>query len=338
MFYIHKYSINNLSDALFHIDKLNKLQLISKDNSIPHIIFNGPTGSGTKTIIKLFLEMLYDKDVHKLVDSTYNIISSGNKTKEIVIKQSNYHIAIEPNNNNFDKYLIQNIIKEYAKQKSLGIFTTNRIFKTVLINDLDNLSNTAQNSLRRTLEIYSNSCRFIMRSKSLSKIIEPLRSRCYIFKINSPSLTDIYKTLLNISAKEGIILPIDKYIDIINKSGNNIRKSIWALQTTHSPLSSSTSLTTYDDAINKIIKLLLTKQLKAIIEIRKYIYIILITTIDPTTIIKDIMIKLLLHKSISDDKKPLISNITAKCQWKIIQDRRHIIQFDNYFIRILSIL
>ena len=104
MFFVDKYAPNDPDDILFHKRELELLKKMSQDNSVPHIIFSGPEGSGKKTLIKLFLEMLYDKDVHTLNDSIYRVSGSGNTTTDVVIKQSNYHIVIEPNNNNFDRY------------------------------------------------------------------------------------------------------------------------------------------------------------------------------------------------------------------------------------------
>lgn len=117
MFYINKYKkiINNYQH-LFHNDILKILKIISEDNSTPHIIFYGRLGSGKRLLIKKFLEMLYDPDVNKETDTTYNINGSGNTEKTVNIKQSNYHIVIEPQDNNFDKFLVQHIVKEYTKK------------------------------------------------------------------------------------------------------------------------------------------------------------------------------------------------------------------------------
>jgi replication factor C subunit 3/5 len=62
--------------------------------------------------------MIFDDSIYKLDDSKYTIMSSGNNESEVVIKQSDHHIIIEPNNTNFDRYLIQEIVKEYAKKYS----------------------------------------------------------------------------------------------------------------------------------------------------------------------------------------------------------------------------
>ena len=182
--------------------------VMSKDESIPHIIFYGPEGSGKKTIINIFLELLYDKNVHNVTNTIYKVTGSGNTSKDVVIKQSNYHIVIEPNNNNFDRYLIQDVVKEYAKRMPLNVFSKHKAFKTVVINNVDNLSFYAQTSLRRTMELYSNTCRFIMWSCSLSKVIDPLISRSYCFQIASPKREELFDYIYHISVKENLQLDL----------------------------------------------------------------------------------------------------------------------------------
>src|SRR3989338_10249134 len=117
MFFIDKYRPNNIGTIFFHKELFELLQNMSKDPAIPHIIFYGAHGTGKKTIINLFLEMLFDNTVHKIKSVNYNIIGSGNKSNPEEIKQSNYHIVIDPKNNNSDRYLIHDIVKEYAKIK-----------------------------------------------------------------------------------------------------------------------------------------------------------------------------------------------------------------------------
>jgi len=163
MFFVNKYAPKTENDILFHKKEINTLKRMSNDNSIPHLIFSGPEGSGKKTLINLFLEMMYDKSVHKLSDATYVVTGSGNSSNDVIIKQSNYHIIIEPYNNNFDRYLIQDVVKEYAKKVPLNQFIkSKKTFKIILINNVDNLPYYAQTSLRRTMEKYSGTCRFIM--------------------------------------------------------------------------------------------------------------------------------------------------------------------------------
>lgn len=335
MFFIDKYAPTSIKNAYFHKDLLKMLQVMSKDESIPHIIFYGPEGSGKKTIIKLLLEILYDKDVNKTNDAIYKVVGSGSTSVDVPVKQSNYHIVIEPNNTNFDRYLIQDVVKEYAKRVPLDIFTTKKIFKTVLINSVDRLSYYAQTSLRRTMEKNSNRCRFIMWCKSLSKVIEPLRSRCLCIRVSSPSYSDLFARIYEISVMENIKLDLTEYTTLINNANGNIKKALWLLELAGQ--NKQNTHTTYDETIVSIIKLIKTGDMHVISKIREFLYNIMITNIDGTRIIKDIVIRL------CNDKIPNICvyNIiesAGKFEHNLIRGRREIIHLESFINSVMKIL
>lgn len=333
MFFIDKYTPKKIEDIFFHKDKYEKLKVMSKDESIPHIIFYGPEGCGKKTMINLFLETLYDKSVHDLMDSTYNVNGSGNSTNQVIIKQSNYHIVIEPNNNNFDKYLIQDVVKEYARKMPLGVFSSEKIFKTVFINNIDNLSYYAQTSLRRTFEKYSSTCRFIMWSRSLSKVIDPLRSRCTCFGISSPSEMELLEFIVRTSIKEKIYLNYNQYNEILEKSEGNIKKALWFLELSSLNM---TFNTTYDDVIKKIIKLLLLSNLEKIKDIREYVYNILITNIPGKEIIKDIIIAMIKNDNLSEICKINLIKIAESSETNLAQGRRDITHLEKFMVGVMN--
>jgi replication factor C subunit 3/5 len=308
---------------------------MSKDESMPHLIFYGPSGSGKKTIIRLFLEMLYDKSVHNLKDTEYTVTGSGNSTTHVIIKQSNYHIIIEPNNNNFDRYLIQDVVKEYARRVPLYVFTTKKIFKTVLINNIDNLSYYAQTSLRRTLEKYSGTCRFIMWSRSLTKVIDPLRSRCYSFRVNSPSEEELFNILVDVSSKENISLTAEDYSNILLRSNNNVKIALWLLELKNF---GDGLETTYDQVIDLIIKELQSDNIKSILIIRDLLYKIMITNVTGTCIIKDIVDKLINTDEISEKSKICIIEKSAMFEHNLVRGRREIIHLEGLITNIMSIL
>jgi replication factor C subunit 3/5 len=335
MFFIDKYKPKNIKQAYFHKDIINKLKNMSEDDSIPHIIFYGPEGSGKNTIISMFLEMVYDKYVHTLSDAIYAVTGSGNTVTQVTIKQSNYHIVIEPNNNNFDRYLIQDIVKEYAQRAPLDIFTKKKHFNTVLINNIDNLSYYAQTSLRRTMEIYSSTCRFIMWCSSLSKVIEPLRSRCYCFRVPAPTDDDMFGYLLEITQKENIQLDLKQRNNIIKLAQGNIKTVLWLLELTKLK---ENFATTYDEVIEEITKLILTTNMIQIITIRDLLYKIMITNITGSQIIKDIVKALLNNPSISVDNKIDIVQLSAKYEHNLIRGRRQIIHLEAFITHTIAAL
>ena len=333
MFFIDKYCPKTIEDAYFHKNDLLKLATMSKDDSLPHIIFYGPDGCGKKTIIKLFLEMIYDEHVHKLNDSIYMVTGSGNSTTEVAIKQSNYHIVIEPNNNNFDRYLIQDVVKEYAKRIPLGVFTAKKIFKTVLINNVDNLSYYAQTSLRRTMEKFSGTCRFIMWSRSLSKVIDPLKSRSYCFRIKAPQDHELLNFIYDIAVNENIKTSFKKVNRMLSLANGNIKKVLWLLELSKLD---DTFETSYETIIKEIIDLILSNDLKQLLEIRELLYKIMITNISGTQIIKDITDQLI-TKNILNKNKIDIVEMASIFEHNLIRGRREIKHLETFITSVMYI-
>jgi len=318
----------------FHKEIFKNLKKISQDDGMPHIIFYGNPGSGKKTMINLFLEMIFDKSIYKLDNSKYVVVSSGNIENEVIVKQSDHHLIIEPNNNNFDRYLIQDIVKVYAKKYPLSIFEKNRTFKAVQINHLDNLSYYAQTSLRRTMEIYSKSCRFIMWCYSLSKVIEPLRSRCLCIHVPTQSDDDLIKWMFNIASLEKINLDPYTMHKILTTSNGNLKKILWKMD-----------LYKYRKRTNNAYQISMNNLIKEIVangniqKIRDYVYNMMITNISSNTIIKDILnIILLNNNDITNQKKMLIINCASEYEYRLSKSRRDIIHIEAFIDKIMKIL
>jgi replication factor C subunit 3/5 len=340
MFLIDKYTPKSIEDVKFHKDIIDMLKIMSEDDSIPHLILYGPEGSGKKTIMKLLLEMMYDKSINKLDDITYKVCGSGNKATEVIVKQSNYHIIIEPNNNNFDRYLIQDIVKEYARRKPLNVFSVKKEFKTVLINNVDNLSYYAQTSLRRMMEQYSHTCRFIMVCRSLSRVIEPLCSRCICVRVNSPSDGEMFKIVYDVSTKEKMNLDLETYTNIIENARGNIKIALWQLQNCQYNLGKKKQYfeTAYHDTINDIVNLILELELEKIIDIRNLVYNIMITNIDGTQIMRDLLLKLCANTKIPDVCKYYIIEACANYEHNLVRGRREILHIEGFITYVMMIL
>jgi replication factor C subunit 3/5 len=309
--------------------------MISEDESIPHIMFFGPEGSGKKTLIKLFLEMIYDESVNDLRECIYKVVGSGNKITEINVLQSDHHIIIEPGGNNFDKYLIHEIVKEYASRAKLNVFRSQKTFKTILINRADNLSRHAQASLRRTMELYSSTCRFIIWGRSISKVIEPLRSRCICFRVPSPSNYDMCGFIHKICIAENISIDIDKLAKMTFNANGNIKTALWIINLNKA---NESKYNIYMTTISKITNMLIDNNLNNINEIRLYLYSILITNISACNIVKDIMLKLCDHNDLSTLSKVKIISITAKSEHNLIRGRRDAVHLIGYMTHIMKII
>ena len=202
---------------------------IAKFKKLPNILIHGHTGSGKKTLVKMLLKEIYGDQVENLKQETYTIYGYGNSDSEVIVTQSNYHMIIEPNNSGIDKYIIQEIVKEYAKQNVMQIFDNPIPYKIIFINNVDNLSYYAQTSLRCTMERYHLTCKFILCGYQISKIIKPLRSRCLNVRVPRPSDIELFDYLLEIAIKEKINISPSTINYLIKKSESNIKTCLWWL-------------------------------------------------------------------------------------------------------------
>lgn len=334
MFLMDKYKPTSAKEAFFHRDILKLLQIMSEDDAIPHIIFYGPSGSGKKTIVSIFLEMIFGKYANKTKNVQYKVPGSGSKVTTEVVKQSNYHIVIEPKNNNSDRYIIHNIVKEYAKH--IGVFRKSRSFKVVLINNIDNLSYSGQTSLRRTMETFNEKCRFIMWCKSLSKVIKPLQSRCVCLRIPTPTNHELFQYMMKISVLEGMYnLELQQYHQIVMGSEGNIKTALYMLHMYK--FGYYDTQTTYQFAINEIVDLILELKIENILEIRKIVSNLKITTFEGSTIMKDLADKLCCRNEFTDRAKYAIIETIANSEYQLIHGHREMLQFDGMIATIMNI-
>lgn len=337
MFLIDKYRPNLKENSQFNNDIIDMIEIMSKDEAIPHLILYGPDGSGKRTIINIFLEMLFGENVNKTKDISYEIVSSGGKKTIEKIKQSNYHIEINPKGTNYDRYLIHDIVKEYARCNSLNtIFENNKQFKVVLINNVDNLSPGAQLALRRTMEVYSDKCRFIMWCKSLSKIIKELQSRCIKQRVPAPNDKDICKYISNIAIEEKIQLDSKNQNKIVKFANGNVKLALWQLEF----IKHDTELNKeYFNSLNKILELLLNKQYETK-EIRELFFNLMITNYTGQNILKDLVNIIFDSPLITDNVKQKIIAKSAEIEYRLMKGRRDIIHleaFTMYAIEMISL-
>lgn len=301
--FIDKYAPTNNETMFFHKKILKQLEIISKTPNLSHVLIYGPPDSGKKTLIQRFLEMLYDKSVNNLYPTEFQIVSTGTSSKTtVVLKQSNHHIVIEPLSNNFDRHILHEVVGSYARNKPLSVFHKERSFKVVLINNADRLSVHAQTSLRRTMEEYSDTCKFILWCTKISSVISPIRSRCNQIRVPSPSDRELFARILYIAYKEKIVLTYNDYNQILKKAKGRIKIAIWKLQFKKFGMNNSLDIS-FDLIIEKIIDLLFIPDISNVITLRALLYDIFVTNIDGTNFLMSLLEHILDRKNLSEDKQ-----------------------------------
>ena len=119
---------------------------------------------------------------------------------------------------------------------------------------MDRISKEAQHALRRTMEKYMSICRIILVCESITRISEPIKSRCLLVRIPSPSIEEICQLLFSIATRENIILSETLVRDIVERSNRNVRKAILMLEAMR-----GVNLFDWQIVVDDIVRIMMTK-------------------------------------------------------------------------------
>ncbi|MCD6381181.1 MAG: replication factor C small subunit [Candidatus Odinarchaeota archaeon] len=122
--------------------------------------------------------------------------------------------------------VIRTTVKDFARTLPFGDVP----FKIIVLDEADNLTPDAQQALRRTMEQYVSTCRFCLICNYSSKIIEPIQSRCAVFRFTPLKEEDMRKRLYWIAEKEGVEVTDDGMDAIIYVAEGDLRRAINTLQ------------------------------------------------------------------------------------------------------------
>jgi len=196
-----KYRPKKLRDVAGQENNIRTLEAFVQKKDMPNMLFAGPPGVGKTTATLALAHELYGEELEgKLLE----LNASDERGIEVV----------------------RGKIKDFARSVSLR----NIPFKIVFLDEADALTPEAQHALRRTMEVYSGQTRFILSCNYSSKIIEPIQSRCAIFRFVPLKGEDMRMMLEKISSHEGLEVERDAFDAIFYVSEGDMRKAINTLQ------------------------------------------------------------------------------------------------------------
>lgn len=205
--WVEKYRPMKLSSIVNQKEIIGSLKSLLKSTSeMPHLLFSGSAGIGkTTTALCLAREML------------------GDNWKEYTLELN----ASDERGIN----MVRDRVKKFARYSGLD---TKIPFKLIILDEADEMTSDAQTALRRIIEDTAKHCRFILIANNISKIIDPLQSRCAVFKFTRISEDDVATYLSEICKKEKIKSDEKGLRTIYRYSEGDLRHSINILQTTAS--------------------------------------------------------------------------------------------------------
>ena len=227
-----KYRPSKFFEIVGQDDIVKRVESLTNSMNIPHLLFAGPAGTGKSSLALITVKQLF-----------------GNTWKE------NYLELNASDERGIS--IVREKVKNFARTKSLG----NVPFKVIFLDEADALTPEAQQALRRTMENYSATCRFVLSCNYSSKIIDPIQSRCTIFRFKLLEKKAIERYLRRIAEMEKISLLPGSTEAIYEGSEGDCRRATNLLQAT---AAISPSITT--ELVNTIISNAKPKDIKVVLD------------------------------------------------------------------------
>ena len=196
-----KYRPKTLGEIIDQEEIVSRLQEFVKRAAMPHCLFAGPPGTGKTTAA---LCLAHDLFGVRFQDVFMELNASDERGIDVV----------------------RTTVKEFARMASLSSVP----FKILVLDEADNMTSDAQSALRRTMEKYTDTCRFVLCCNYSGRIIEPIQSRCALFRFTPLPDEKIVENLHRIAKNEGLKFTETGLRSIVEVAEGDLRKSINTLQ------------------------------------------------------------------------------------------------------------
>ena len=223
-----KYLPHTLGEICGRNDIKERLKDFNTDRNFPHLLFVGSKGIG-KTIIadlfsKEFLGRFYDAN-SKVVYANVPLTSEETKRARSEAYVSTSKIGSLAGKKITTPAFIRIKIKPFIQLKVLGDVP----FKILIVKDFDSLGSNQQ-AFRRLMEIYGTNCRMILITTKVSKIIDPIMSRCQVFFISQVDFHSFEGLISTIADKESLKIDKETIRTLYKITAGKLSKAIDLLQ------------------------------------------------------------------------------------------------------------
>ena len=299
-----KYRPKRFEDVVGQDDIIKKVRNLTKSLNIPHLLFAGPAGTGKSTLALIVVKELFGKNWKE----NYLELNASDERGIDVVRQK---------------------VKDFARTKSLGEVP----FKVIFLDEADALTKEAQQALRRTMENYTATCRFIMSCNYSSKIIDPIQSRCVILRFKLLEKKDIEKRVRYIAEHEKLQITDGAIETLYEVSEGDCRRVINLMQA-----SASISPSLSAELINTMASAARPTDIKIVLEYalssdflkakEKLLDIMLRDSISGTDIIKSIQ-KEVWNLQIDPELKVKLTEKTGEVEFRMVEGSDEFVQLES---------
>lgn len=298
-----KYRPQVFEDMVGQEEILKRVKSLVDSNNIPHLLFAGPAGVGKSTLALIIVKTLFGASWRE----NYLELNASDERGIDVVRQK---------------------VKDFARTKALG----NVPFKVIFLDEADALTREAQQALRRTMENYTSTCRFVMSCNYSSKILDPIQSRSVVFRFQMLDKKDIKKRVSLIADREGLTISDEAFAALYEASEGDCRRVINLLQAT-----ASISPNITPDLVGTIVSKARPSDIKVVLDYclsgdfvsakEKLLNIMLKESISGQDIIKAVQ-KEVWNLAIDDSLKVVLTEKTGEVEFRLVEGADEFIQLE----------
>ena len=196
-----KYRPGEFEDFKGQEEIIKRVKAFVKLKNMPHLLFCGPAGVGKSSLALLLTKKMFKETWRQ---NFLELNASDERGIDVV----------------------RNKVKDFARTRSMGDVP----FKIIFLDECDALTKEAQQALRRTMENYTQTTRFVLSANYSSKIIDPIQSRCAVFRFKPLDKKEVFEIIDKICLKEHLKMDDKAKAALYEVSGGDCRRAENILQ------------------------------------------------------------------------------------------------------------
>ena len=305
-----KYRPKCFADIRGQQDIIRRVKALVEQKNLPHVLFVGPAGVGKTTLSLVIARTLFGDDWR---ENFLELNASDERGIDVVRVK----------------------VKDFARTKSMG----NVPFKIIYLDECDALTKEAQQALRRTMENYTQTCRFILSANYSSKIIDPIQSRCAIFRFRPLPNSEVKDIIARIVTAEGLSMDEDAISVLVDVSGGDCRRVENILQSCAAMGAKITR-----DSVFEVASIAEPKEVKAVLMLaleckfiqsrEKLVMLMLEHSLSGLDVIKQLQ-KAMWDLPIDDRKKVSLIDACGEVEFRMVEGSDEVIQLEALLAQVM---
>lgn len=196
-----KYRPKSFADIRGQEEIVRKLSAFVGQKNLPHLLFAGPAGVGKSTLALVLARSFFGEQYR---NNFLELNASDERGIDVVRSK----------------------VKDFARTRAIGDVP----FKIIFLDECDALTKEAQQALRRTMENYTSTCRFILAANYSSKILEPIQSRCSVFRFRPLEKQHVLELIDHVAKSESLKISSPAKDAVVIVSDGDLRRVVNVLQ------------------------------------------------------------------------------------------------------------